>query len=358
MKTSIKNVVVGGLLVIVLLAPAVPMQASTATTPVAANAALEAQLRALLAQLQQKLAALLAQKGMAVAPTTPTGAQSYDASGVTKVTYQEVYTDEREATYRYVVTLQSGNTVVVTHPKKAKESVQLAAFQKSGFQGDDVSAITDEARRLPGLPLPRVCELELDKDSYEVNEPITLSWETSEPYAAFNTYGSSNGKAYLDESWRESEGSVTFKIGTPGSHYINLNTYPWKERFASGACTVLFQVGDADDSDEEDRERPEDPALVSFTVTPNPTVKMGDVLSIRYAVEKTYGCSITAEEGANKTTVHKGSKLVNMSNVPLPTWATVGSSIDYVLRCDSYSNAYYKSQADALVESIAITVVN
>ncbi len=350
-----KQLFVGALLLMVLLVPGRILFADTVSSA-SASATLETELRALLVQLQEKLAVLLAQaatKGLSVTATTSV---AYDVDDVTKITYQEVYSDTRDAVYRYEVTLGSGQKLVVSHLKSAKESGKLLAFKNSGFIGSDVDELLDEARRLSGLPW-KTCSITLDKDSYAVNEPIVLSWSTDESYVAFNAYGSSNKKAYIDDSFRESEGSVTIKIDTAGRHDIHLNVYPWKERFASGSCTISFEVGDLEDG-EESHDAPDDPELEYFTVEPSTAVKKSDSLTIRFGVAQSSKCGVFAESGANTTTVlaKAANKSLKISNVAVPEWVSAGTSFEYVLRCDSYSNAYYPSQVDALVESVVVTV--
>lgn len=316
------------------------------------------QLKQVLSRLLQQLELLKKQSAGVV--VSPKSGASYASSDVKKITYQEVYDDGRNAIYRYEITLANNQKLVVSVPKKASATERLKAFKASGFTGSDVKEVTRQAKLLPGLRW-QTCDLKSDKKTYDLNKPITLTWSTDAKYVAFNTYGSSDKKEYVDETFRDSSGEITIKIDTPGRHYINMNVYPWKERFASGACTVSFDVGNSDDtdSDDDDHELPDDPILGYFIVEPSRTVQKNDMITLRYSVEKSDRCGIFAESGSNKTTVLAKARNNNLriSNVALPEWATSGSSFNYVLRCDSWSNAYYKSQVDALENSITVQVV-
>lgn len=317
------------------------------------------QLMQLILQLQQQLAQLQKQQPQTTAATPKRDeVLAYGVNEVGKITYQEVYDDGRNPLYRYEVALVSGQKVVVVVPKKGSVAEIAKKFKASGFTGDEVKQLTGKAKRLPGLRW-QTCELKSNKSTYEVNEPITLTWSSDAKYVAFNAYGSSNKKAYVDESFRESSGSVTIKVSEPGRHYVNMNVYPWKERFASGACTAVFNVGTEEDDEEEEREHPEDPTLGYFVAEPSAVVKVGERITLRYSVEKSSQCGIFAESGSNKTTVisKTPNKSLRVTQLPLPEWAMAGSSFNYILRCDSRPNAYYGGKIDALVESISISVV-
>ncbi len=307
------------------------------------------QLLALIKQLQQQLASLQKQQAQRI---------SYDVADVKTVKYQEVYDDGRNAMYRYELILLNGSKIVVVVPKRGSITEIEKKFKDSGYTGVDVKRITNGAKRIPGLRW-QTCSLEADKRVYEKGEPITLTWNTDAKYVAFNAYGSSDKKAYLDENFRASSGSVTIKVDKPGRHYINMNVYPWQERFASGACTVVFQVGAAEsESATQDREKPEDPVLGYFVVEPAATFRQGEMVTLRYGVEKSSQCGIYAENQTSKTTVvaKAGNKSLRVSNLPLPEWAEPGTTFKYVLRCDSWPNSYYGSQVDALVEEVTVTV--
>lgn len=319
------------------------------------------QLLQLIAQLKQQLALLQTQSAStAISPSS--ASSTYVVSDVKKITYQEVYDGERNPLYRYEITLVNNSKLVVTVPKKSKSTEVAKKFKASGYGGDDTRQLLAKAKRVPGLKW-ETCELKSDRTTYRINESITLTWSSDAKYVAFNAYGSTGKAGYVDESFRESNGSITIKIGESGRHSINMNVYPWKERFASGACTVSFEVtggeGDESDDNESTSQRPSDPSLDYFVVEPSATVTTGDRVTLRYSVDGSSQCGIFAESGAKQTTIlaKAMNRSLRISEVALPSWVMPGSTFDFVLRCDSQSNVYYNNQIDALEESIRITVL-
>lgn len=343
MKKIIVSVVLGAMLW-------VPVSASAAQTTQEAQIA---QLQQLIIELQSMLAKLLAKKPTA-APSS--SVLAYDVQDVKQITYQEVISVARGKqgmTHRYEVLLHSGQKIVVVSSPGERIAERLKDFKSSGFRGSDLKALLKKADLLPTIE-KQTCKLAADKSVYEAGETIILKWEADRPYVAFNAYGSSNGKNYVDDVWRDANGSVAIKITDIGKHRLYMHVSPTKEPFLTDSCNVVIEVVQ-NKNDVKKPELPDDPELVHFTVDAQTAVKKTDIVTISYRVEKTPKCTLSAEKGANKLVIYSPGKSIT-AKAPVPAWAEVGSSYEYVLRCDSHGNAYYGPRTDSLKKSITVSV--
>jgi len=349
-----KKTIITILITLTLAAPTVTI-AQTLTDQ---ERALKLQLIQILVQQVERLQELLQQRLQTDNTSTVTTAKNtFTNDDVLSITRQTVHSDEREVYRRHEIKLRSGATLSAAYPENASTEEQTRAFRSIGYQGDDIDDLLDQAVFKKPIPRAEKCELESNRRTYEPNELITLTWETSEAYAAFNAYGSSNKTEYVDEQLRGASGSVTLRVREEGDHYINLNVYPTRERFASGTCTALFTISDDSDSDEESSnyDAPQ-PVLIKYEAE-SLTVSPGESVQLSYRVETARNCRITVTEpgGYSKIAMDGLSKQLSVGT-PLPTSAVSGDKIDYTLSCDSQPTSHTSSERNALSETITINV--